>query len=105
MLWTCYFDWLPLIACILGMILAVRGFARQKNFGFLLLALLFVPPASTTVAWWVYAQHFVQVQVGPNAWTGPVRHADMLSPLLTVGLLAATWLLASSGKPSTGKIG
>ena len=98
MLWTCYFDWLPLIACLFGVFLAIRGFARRKNLGFLLLALLFVPPAYTIVAWWVYAQHFVQVQVGPNTWTAPVRQVDILSPLLTVALLAATWLLARSGE-------
>jgi len=95
MLWTCYYD-LPFVVGLLGILVAVHGFARQKNLAFLLLALLFVHPVISVVSWWVYAHNFGQTQIGPNMWTAPVRQVNLLGPVTTVVLLVATWLFARS---------
>lgn len=83
---------LPVVVGVLGIVLTVYGFARRRNYGFLLLALLFVHPIMSEILWRIYVHNFVPTETATGVWTAAVRNVDILAFPSILILFVAAWL-------------
>lgn len=79
---------LPAVIGLVGLFVSIVGFAKRKQTGFLLLAVVFTRPIWEVIGWWIYRARFVPAYEGEAI----IRHVNLIDIPFYLVLLSATLL-------------